>query len=245
MRCPITRRSLLGLAALDATFSFPLFQRKQSIAGINFQMIRRGSDRRRYIWIHGNELTARDILQEHMKANDGCGFFIESKDRNVTLNGGMLDPNRMFSREGAERNLRMLNPEWPDRRITGALNHLDEDRDEFLRAILPRPGNLLVALHNNGPNYSVKNEIETSNRVALNDSVHPDEFMLCSSATDFAVLANSRFNALLQDKPSGPDDGSLSRLCARRGIRYVNVEAAHGNLQGQKRMLDWLELALA
>jgi hypothetical protein len=80
--------------------------------------------------------------------------------------------------------------------------------------------------------------------VALNDEKHPDEFMLCSSAADFTILANSPFNALLQDKPQGQDDGSLSRLCAARGVRYVNIEAAQGTGQGQQRMLKWLEFAL-
>jgi len=37
------------------------------------------------------------------------------------------------------------------------------------------------------------------------------------------------------------DDGSLSRLCAAESIRYVNIEAAHGNTTGQRAMLQWLE----
>lgn len=239
MHSSIGRRELLAFAVLD----WP-FRRKPSIAGMKFEMIRNGTDRRRYIWIHGNEPTARDVLRDHMKTTEGRAFLIESNDRNVTINGGSLDPNRMFSRAGAERNLRTLNPTWTEQQINKVLDDLDDDRDDFLRRILPPPGELIIALHNNGPNYSVKDEIGISNQVALNDPEHPDEFMLCSTEADYSIIASSRFNALLQDKPKGQDDGSLSRLCADRRIRYVNIEAAHGNVEGQRRMLQWLEAAL-
>jgi hypothetical protein len=237
MQHGISRRNLL-------VFPFSLFRRKPSIAGITFGVIRNGTDRRRYIWIHGNEPTARDVLRDHMRTIAGRAFLIENNDRNVTVRGGKLDPNRMFSRAGAEWNLKTLNPAWSPRQIKSVLDELDHGRDRFLRRILPDSGALIVALHNNGPNYSVKDETPISNGVALNDAGRPDEFMLCSTAADFSILANSPFNALLQDRPQGEDDGSLSRLCATRGIRYVNIEAAHGNREGQKRMLDWLELAL-
>jgi hypothetical protein len=225
-------------------FPFSLFHRRPSMAGVKFQEIRNGTDRRHYIWIHGNEPTARDVLRDHMKNTEGRAFLIENDNRNVKIAGGNLDPNRMFSRAGSERNLRTLNPNWTQQQIDEVLDDLDNDRNRFLRRILPPSGELIVALHNNGPAYSVKDEIGISNQVALNDPEHPDEFMLCSTEADYSVIASSRFNALLQDRPHGPDDGSLSRLCADRRIRYVNIEAAHGNSDGQKRMVQWLESAL-
>jgi hypothetical protein len=244
MQSGITRRDLLGFAVLDWLFPFSLFRRKLSIAGVNFETIRNGADRRHYIWIHGNEPTARDVLVQHMKNTEGRAFLIEAKDRNVRVGSGELDPNRMFSRVGAERNLRSLNPSWSQHQLDGVLDDLDRDRYRFLRKILPAPGELIVALHNNGPAYSVNDEVAISNSVALNNPDQPDEFVLCSAPADFAVVANSRFNTLLQHDPQGPDDGSLSRLCAARGIRYVNIEAAHGNAQGQMQILQWLEMAL-
>jgi hypothetical protein len=243
MQPRITRRELLAFALLD-WFPFSLFRREPSIAGIKFQAIRNGVDRRRYIWIHGSEPAAREVLLEHIRNVNGRAFFIKSSERNVVINGGKLDPNRMFSRAGAEHNLRTLNPGWTDTQIKSVLDDLDDDRDTFLHRVLPDAGALIVALHNNGPGYSVKDEVAISSAVALNDPEHPDEFMLCTDPADFAVLANSRFNVLLQDKPQGADDGSLSRLCAARNVRYVNIEAALGNREGQKRMLDWLEVAL-
>jgi hypothetical protein len=237
----IARRELFAFAIVTSLFPF---SRNPSIAGIKFQTIHNGTDRRRYIWIHGNEPTARDVLREHMKQTEGRAFLIESTERNVKIAGGALDPNRMFSRAGAERNLRTLNPTWKPQQISKVLNDLDRDRNRFLHRILPQPGGLIVALHNNGPAYSVKDEVAISNAVAMNDAGHPDEFMLCSAEADFSILASSRFNVLLQNRPQGPDDGSLSRLCADRHVRYVNIEAALGNAEGQTRMLQWLEAAL-
>ena len=70
---------------------------------------------------------------------------------------------------------------------------------------------------------------------------HPDEFMLCTMRDDFEKLAKGPYNVLLQYTAPPDDDGSLSRLCAARNIRYVNIEAAHGNAAAQREMLEWLE----
>jgi hypothetical protein len=177
-----------------------------------------------------------------MRETNGRAFLVENSHRNVRLAGGLLDPNRMFSRVGAEQNLKHLNRGWDSRQITKALNALDRDRDEFVWKILPRdPSGLLVALHNNGPGYSVQDEVGISDKVALNDEAHPDEFMLCTMPADFEKLAAGPYNVLLQKTAPPDDDGSLSRLCAARNVRYVNIEAAHGNAAGQRAMLQWLE----
>jgi hypothetical protein len=99
-------------------------------------------------------------------------------------------------------------------------------------------------LHNNGPGYSARDEVPISDSVALNDSEHLDEFMLCTMRPDFDLLAGGPFNVVLQYRAPKEDDGSLSRLCAARGIRYVNIESALGNAEAQQRMLDWVERML-
>lgn len=180
-----------------------------------------------------------------MRSHAGLAFLVRNDVRNVRLDDGELDPNRMFSRVGAERNLRMLNPSWSAQDLARALVRLDRGRDRFVEQILPSAGRLLVALHNNGPGYSVQDEVPISNAAALNDPVHPDEFFLCTSEDDFrALAAGGQFNALLQNSAGGEDDGSLSRLCASRGLRYVNIEAAHDNDGAQARMLQHLEAVL-
>jgi hypothetical protein len=236
----VRRREFLALAI----WPFSLFRRKLKLAGISFLITKRGDDRRRFIWIHGNEPSAREVLRAHMKHSRGRAFLIENEKRNVPFEGGELDPNRMFSREGAGRNLRMLNPSWSAEQLRVALDKLDEERDEFLRGLLPKDGKLLVALHNNGPAYSVKDEVAISDSVALNDAPHPDEFLLCTMPPDFETLSRGPYNVLLQNRTPNEDDGSLSRLCAARRIRYVNIEAAHGNTARQQEILDWLEKTL-
>lgn len=240
----VSRRDLLLAASFTSIFPWTWFRRKLKIAGTEFQTLRRGDDRRRFLWIHGNETSAREVLHSHLRRADGRAFLIRNEVRNIPLMGGELDPNRMFSRIGAEKNLRRLNPSWSETQVSGALSQLDKERPRFLERLLPRDGALLVALHNNGPGYSVKDEVEISDSVALNDAPHPDEFMLCTAKEDYIRLAQGSYNVLLQNTAPPEDDGSLSRLCAARGIRYVNIEAALGNSTGQQQMLEWLEKTL-
>ncbi len=238
----ITRRTFF-FASLFPWFPFG---RKHTIrmAGMPFRIVRNGPDRRHYFWVHGNERSAHDVLLEHMKAFPGRAFLVENTVRNIPIGGGHLDPNRMFSRIGAEKNLRTLNPSWDDLRVHAALGRLDRDRGRFMNAILPKTGALLIALHNNGPGYSVNDEVAISDAVSLNNADHPHEFLLCTMRKDFDRLSKSPFNVVLQNTAPKEDDGSLSRLTALRGIRYVNIEAGLGNVAGQKAMLDWVEKSL-
>jgi hypothetical protein len=238
------RREFLAATGLELLLPWRWFRRAPSIAGIRFREVRRGDDGRHYIWIHGDEVAARDVLSSWMETATGRAFFIRSHERNVEIEGGRIDPNRMWSRTGAERSLRSLNPRWTDAQINKALNRLDDDREDFLKRVLPPRTNLLLALHNNGPAYSVQDEVSISDSVALNAAEHPDEFMLCTSRPDFELLAGGPFNVVLQYRAPQTDDGSLSRLCAARNVRYVNIEAAHGHADGQRRMLGWVHRAL-
>lgn len=214
-------------------------------AGIRFEVLRNGEPARKFVLIHGDEHTARRVLLERMKARrPGWAFLVTNQERLVRMGALRFDPNRIFSREGAERNLRLLNPAAAeaDRRL--ALELLDREREKLVRALLPQRGRLLVALHNNRTGYSVHDEIPISERVALNEPARPRDFYLCSDPRDFQHLAASPFNAVLQHRPPPPDDGSLSRLAARRGARYVNIETQLGEEAKQRRMLEWLEASL-
>ena len=240
----LTRREFFAATAFEWLLPWNWFRRDPQIAGVKFREVRKG-DRRRYLWVHGNEKTAAQVLSSWMQAEaDGRALFTRSDVRNVRLMGGEIDPNRMWSRVGAERNLRTLNPKWSDEQVRRVLDELDEDRESFLRRLLPRSGGLLVALHNNGPGYSVKDEIPISDSIALKDPDHADEFMLCTARPDFDILSAGKFNVVLQHRAPKEDDGSLSRLCAARGIRYVNIEAALGNETAQRQMLRWVETVL-
>ncbi len=239
---PLSRRELI----VGGFGWFPFFWRRneRTLSGIRFRVIRHGHSGRRYLRIHGNEETARQVLTDHMHRNAGQAYVVRNSTRNVSLRGGELDPNRMFSNEGAETNLRSLNPAWSDRDVAAALRELYLHRHEAVQSVLPDKGEILIALHNNGPGYSVADETPISDKVALNDASNPHEFCLCTDPGDFERLAGGPFNVVLQNTGPKDDDGSLSRLAAHLRFRYANIEAAHGNYQKQSEILNWLEKTL-
>lgn len=235
------RRWLASLLALPGTPLLAAASRRRQLAGIEFDIIEHRPGPRRYLLIHGNEQTARDTLLAHMPGRPGRALLVTGSSRHVPLRGLQLDPNRMFSRAGAQRNLHLLNPHVPASRISAALDWLDRRRPTLLQPLLPPPGGLLIALHNNSSGYSVESEIGISQSVSLPTRGTPYDFILATHPADFDRLAASPFNVVLQHQPAGEDDGSLSRLCAARSIRYLNIEARLGHAAEQRAMLDWIE----
>lgn len=230
----------LGLA-LGSSSAAAIGGGSAKLAGIQFD--RRSTGRSadwRYLLIHGDESTARQVLNEHTSGR-GPALLVRGQTRTVELFGGRLDPNRMFSNEGAEANLRRLNPGWTDGQVLSAVTYLGAHRHELVNKLLPPAGGLLVAMHNNQRGYTMKTEIPISEEVALNDPDHPEDFGLCVDPGDFARVRGGKYNFVLQSRPKGRDDGSLSRLASRLGVRYLNLEARLGNLEKQKAMLEWVE----
>ena len=236
----VTRRQFLALGWLPAWFPW-LSPRHISLAGARFRILRNGRSARRYLRIHGNEETARQVLERHMQTHEGIAYVIESPTRLVTVETLKLDPNRMFSRVGAEANLRQVNPGAAPERVQSALRVLDRGREKLVRALTPPKGGVAIALHNNGPGYSVADEAPISDQTSLREPGNPHAFYLCTAPADFEVLKTSPYNAVLQQHGPKQDDGSLSRLAAARGFRYVNLEVGTGHPERQREMLDWLE----
>ncbi len=232
---------------LIAAGFLPFFWRHDRVkmAGIEFRIVKRGSSPHRYLHIHGNEATARDVLLENVNAHGGKALFIQSDVRYVALRGGRIDPNRMFSREGAEKSLRTLNPNWSEAQIENGALALEKDRHKFLKALRPPAGGRIVALHNNSNGYSVESESAISDKTSLKDAQNPHEFFLATDPRDYDVLAKSPFNVVLQNTAPKDDDGSLSRLAAKLGIRYINLECALGKIERQRELLGWLEQNLS
>jgi hypothetical protein len=225
---------------------FPFFRPKHiGLAGARFGILRNGHATRRYLLIHGNEETARAVLTRHMGSHEGIAYLAENHTRNVAVNSAQIDPNRMFSRVGAEASLKRLNPGLEPNALQAALDLLDRGRERLVHALLPsqpppHPG-LLVALHNNGEGYSVRDEAPISDETSLREPGNPHAFFLCTHPRDFATLRTSPYNVVLQQHAPKDDDGSLSRLAAARGVRYVNLEVALGQIDRQQEMLRWLD----
>jgi hypothetical protein len=229
----------------------PWFRPKDiALAGARFQIVHSKTPkhvklpRRRYLLIHGDEQTAREVLARHIATRRGVAFIIDSKTRNVPIAGGVIDPNRMFSRFGAEANLKKLNPNWTPEQLKDALDLLDLHRENLLHALLPGGSDLLVALHNNSGDYSVETEAPISDLRSLKEPGNPHAFFLCTDPDDFEILAVSPYNVVLQQHVRAPDDGSISRRAAARRQRYVNLEVKLGDAARQQEMLTWLEAHL-
>ena len=157
---------------------------------------------------------------------------------------GQMDPNRMFSRAGAEANLKTLNPEWTGEQLSAALAVLDHGRTHLVKALFPHDRRLLIALHNNSEQYSVKDEVSISDATSIREPDNPHAFFLCTDPGDFQLLSESAYNVVLQQKKPQADDGSLSRLAAERVARYVNLEVRMGNADRQAEMLRWADWIL-
>jgi hypothetical protein len=175
-----------------------------------------------------------------MTDHEGVAFAVTGKTRNVQIASVTIDPNRMFSREGAERSIRSLSPSLDPEKLIAALNFLDHEREKLLRKLTPPKGSRLFALHNNR-DYSLNDELSSSDQTSIKQPARPRHFFLCTDSRDFDILKQSPFNVVLQTKPD-PDNGSLSRLAARRGLRYTNPECcAIGEYEAQQERLRWLD----
>ena len=206
---------------------------------MRFRVLRRGESGKRYLFIHGDEYTAFDVLTKFMATHEGVAYLTIGKERNIEISGAKIDPNRMWSRMGAEKSLRAQNAVIPEAKIAEVLHFLDGEREALIRRLTPGRGSRLVALHNNR-DYSVQDEVGASDSVSIRQPDKPRDFFLCTRTADFYVLKRSPYNVVLQTKPE-PDDGSLSRLAARRGFRYVNLECAIYDEDAQRERLEWLE----
>jgi len=230
----VTQKPLQSPVSTGANTSYATF------VGARFEVIKNGDGGRRYLLIHGNEYTARKALRDYLQSHQGTGYLVVGTDRFIEYDGAKLDPNRLFSREGAEKNLRRLNVASISPKLPSLLEKLDPDRGKFVSVLTPPLGGLLVAPHNTSQ-HSIQDEIPLSDSVSMKDARDPFSFMLCTSESDYAILARSPYNVVLQLRVPKDDDGSLSRLAARDGIRYVNIETPLGQTQKQLRMIAWVD----
>ncbi|MDP9169177.1 MAG: hypothetical protein M3N54_01055 [Acidobacteriota bacterium] len=220
----------------------PWFHRKPGtmLSGVEFRVLKYGHSPRRFLVVHGDEDTARDVLSGYMNDHAGVAYIVTGKERNVTIQGLRIDPNRMFSRVGAERSIVAQNhPGIDPAKVNALLDFLDRERPRALKHLVPPKGSRLFALHNNR-NYSVEDEIAASDQTSIKQPQLPRHFFLCTSPADYEILRQSPYNVVLQTRPE-PDDGSLSRLAARRGFRYINLECAIGDYEAQLQRVRWLE----
>ena len=67
-----------------------------SFGPIQFTSLKNGESNKRYIWLHGDEQTARMALERHMKTNKGKAFLVTGIVRELDFFGGIIDPTEFF-----------------------------------------------------------------------------------------------------------------------------------------------------
>ena len=239
----LTTLLLSFLSGVDIDDDFR-YQSNLTLAGIPFEVVGNGKSQNRYIWLHGDEETARMALEYHMQYYSGLAFFIKSKTREVPFKSTIIDPNRIFSRAGAYKALRKFKPDWSKRSLQNALDLIEDDRKLFLDAIMPKENALLISVHNNFRGYNVHREKHNSQKTSIKSNQNPRDFIICTNDEDYRKLSKGPFNVVLQNKFPDKDDGSLSWEALRRDVRYLNIETRLGYLSMQKKMLKFIEETL-
>ena len=56
-----------------------------TFANTKFDIVSNGNSHNRYIWLHGDEQTAKMALEHHIENYQGVAFFIDSKTREISF----------------------------------------------------------------------------------------------------------------------------------------------------------------
>ena len=195
-------------------------------------------DGNHYLVIHGNEYTAKNTLTLHTQTTLSSCFIIQSEQRDITIDGLTLDPNRIFTSKGIQNELKKAHPTIPENQLKILQQTLEQQRDQLLLHLTPLAPFALVALHNNQFGYTMRDEIRLHSTYHINTQHKINNFFLCTRKTDFDQLKLFNYNAVLLENEQHPDDGSLSWYALKHNIRYINIETALDDAKEQEDMLN-------
>jgi len=146
----------------------------------------------------------------------------------------VFDPNRMFTKEGAEASLKQYS-------TPGSVNQLAIDSvvafgQALLTAYRFDSEDLIVAIHNNGgSNYSAASYLpgaiyaSEASKVSIPDPSTQRNFFLCTSGSNYKALVEQNQN-VVEQSDNATNDGSLSYYAqVVRNKNYINVEGAASN----------------
>ena len=232
---------LLALADLWAQDSFQLPLLHSSVEVINY-----GGDTSDVLLynMHDNENTSAMAGRVFGEKYGGSYYeLLHTGKRNLSFLFGEdsihIDPNRIYTDTGV-----WLQLEKNKVSDTAAFELIAFWRDSLLTSLRISERQLVIALHNNtANNYSFKSyqpgeiyadEAQASKRGSVRDK---DDFFFVTDPEQYLRLSKGRYNVVLQSTETLTDDGSLSVYCGQLGIPYINVEAQHGHLPRQIKML--------
>lgn len=152
-----------------------------------------------------------------------------------------VDPNRIFTNTGAAKTLKNYGKTSPaaEREVRAFAKNLIT---QFLS-----DSTIIIAMHNNtedsytAKSYEKGGEYQAdAAQVFIKPENDIDDFFFVTDRKHFDVLKAKGFNVVLQNNETVTDDGSLSVYCGEKKITYINVEAQHGHLKEQIKMLKAL-----
>jgi len=199
-----------------------------------------------FINLHDNENTSVDAGLDFLSKYGGTLLQLQHTGKRIfayVMNEQTFsfDPNRIFTNAGLKATLEKQNAYRED-----AFKEVKNIADSILINYV-NDKKLIIALHNNtekGLNilsYKRKGlEAKNASRVYVNKFMDANDFILTTDASIFHYIKQRKINVVLQHhKPE--DDGSLSVYAAKNKISYINVEAKHGHLKEQIKMLEALK----
>lgn len=198
-----------------------------------------------FLQLHDNETAGEEAAIQYLQKNGGVLLSLENgKERNVSFKlagqSFTFDPNRIFTSVGLQATLERFGGSTPE-----AIAQV-EGLAQTILLYLPDTA-LIVAIHNNTDEafsaLSYRNDTTYQKDAAglfISDEWDVDDFFLTTEKNLFDSLAQLEYNVVLQDNANAADDGSLSVYFGRKGVRYVNVEAEHGMVKMQLRMIEAL-----
>ncbi len=191
-----------------------------------------------FIHVHENETTAVEAAKAMMKKYEhGCFVTWQcEKDRYVQFKLGnknfKFDPNRIYSAQGRKATLDS-NGDY----TAEADSLVKRAADVFLHKYVDSQ-TFVIALHNNTEgNLTIRSFKNEAQKIYVNPAKDADDFFLTTNAAIYEFFKKKKMNVVLQKKQV-KDDGSLSVYASRHNIPYLNVEAQHGHLKQQLKMLD-------
>lgn len=195
-----------------------------------------------FVNLHEDEQTSIEALKQYASTQTISYFYLEhEKERRIAFkekeDSISFDPNRIFTDNGLVSTVEdkeMHTPEaeklvkWFARRLIWRINNKE----------------VIIALHNNtDTNYSIHSYMPDSSEALntgllyINPEMDPDDFIYTTDQEVFETMVANKVNAILQDKETFVDDGSLSIYCGINKIRYVNIETQHGHLEKQLELM--------
>ncbi len=202
---------------------------------------------RLFINLHDDEDTSVEAAQQFVRRRGGAVVELRhTGDRNLSFRVGdevfVADPNRIFTPLGRTATLDRLS------RVDAAADRAVKSLADSIVGLVDRVSPAwVITIHNNtNDNYALTSYlpggpyVSDARAIHRNPAADPDDFYFVTDAELYLALARRNENVVLQSDDAVTDDGSLSVYSAERGLRYVNVEAQHGKVTVQRRMISRL-----